>query len=360
MSAEPCISIAMATYNGARYIREQLDSLAAQTLLPCELVVTDDGSTDATLDIVRDFAREAPFPVRVYCNENRLGFGDNFLRAASLCMGEYIAFCDQDDVWIAEKLATCAQAFTGPDVLLVMHAARVTGPDLRPTGALWPVITSDRLLSPLESSPWWSPPGFSMIYRASLLDYADANNRPDDQHAPGKTPLAHDKWLYFIAHSLGMIALLATPLVSYRQHDLNTCGASNSKNWREKMTLSIGTSERAYAHSAMLAEQRVSVLSVVESQLAPSVLQARASRAGGYWERVVRDLKCRAAFYSYRCRLASRLRLLVTLILGGAYRPPERGGFGLRGLAKDITFGLFWQHESEEGSAEEKSMGDSS
>ena len=68
------VSVAMATFNGARYIRRQLDSPAAQSELPAELVVTDDGSTDGTLDVVEDFARAAPFPVSIRKNPTGLGY----------------------------------------------------------------------------------------------------------------------------------------------------------------------------------------------------------------------------------------------------------------------------------------------
>src|SRR4051794_37441524 len=106
------ISIAMATYNGDRYIREQLDSLARQNLLPFELVVTDDGSSDGTLDILKAFSERAPFPVRIFRNPTRLGYEENFLKAASLCNGDVISFCDQDDIWVDRKLEVCALMFT--------------------------------------------------------------------------------------------------------------------------------------------------------------------------------------------------------------------------------------------------------
>src|SRR5690349_15385572 len=103
------ISVAMATYNGAPFLPEQLQSLAAQTLPPFELVVCDDGSTDRTIQILREFATSAPFPVRIHENSERLGFGDNFLKAAALCQGDWIAFCDQDDIWLPHKLETVAR-----------------------------------------------------------------------------------------------------------------------------------------------------------------------------------------------------------------------------------------------------------
>src|ERR1700728_1787253 len=117
------ISVAMATFNGEKYIREQLDSIAGQTLLPFELVITDDGSTDATLGIVENFASVAPFPVKIHRNESRLGYANNFIRAASLCQGELIAFCDQDDIWMTEKFSVCSEFFRDSEVVLAAHSA---------------------------------------------------------------------------------------------------------------------------------------------------------------------------------------------------------------------------------------------
>src|SRR4051812_16300560 len=99
------ISIALATYNGEKYLSAQLESLALQTRLPAELVVCDDCSTDRTIDIIDEFIARAPFPVRVARNESRLGFVNNFMRAAQGCRADLIAFCDQDDIWEPNKLA---------------------------------------------------------------------------------------------------------------------------------------------------------------------------------------------------------------------------------------------------------------
>ena len=86
------VSVAMATYNGQKHIRRQLDSLAAQSQVPTELVITDDRSADETVPVIDAFAKTAPFPVNVYRNETRLGYRANFMRAASLCRSELIAF----------------------------------------------------------------------------------------------------------------------------------------------------------------------------------------------------------------------------------------------------------------------------
>src|ERR687885_1327551 len=99
------VSVAMCTYNGAAFLREQLQSLAAQARTPDELVVCDDASADATVRVVREFAAAAPFPVRLTVNERNLGSTKNFERAISLCAGDLVALSDQDDLWLPAKLA---------------------------------------------------------------------------------------------------------------------------------------------------------------------------------------------------------------------------------------------------------------
>src|ERR1700692_1867054 len=103
------VSVAMATYNGQKFIREQLDSLAAQQHLPSELIITDDASSDKTVAIAEQFAKTAPFTVHIHRHEKRLGYRANFMRAASRCTSELIAFCDQDDIWSPRTLALCIE-----------------------------------------------------------------------------------------------------------------------------------------------------------------------------------------------------------------------------------------------------------
>ena len=84
--ADSSVAVVLGTYNGDRYLSPLLDSITAQTRPPVELVACDDGSTDKTLSVLQDFARTAPFPVRIEENVTRLGFADNFLKAASLSL----------------------------------------------------------------------------------------------------------------------------------------------------------------------------------------------------------------------------------------------------------------------------------
>ncbi len=97
------ISVAMATYNGGKYLREQLDSVLNQTITDFELVICDDKSTDSTIDILSEYAT-LDKRIRYYVNPVNIGFKRNFENVIQKCKGEYIALCDQDDIWYPEHL----------------------------------------------------------------------------------------------------------------------------------------------------------------------------------------------------------------------------------------------------------------
>lgn len=177
------ISIAMATYNGEQFIAEQLESIARQSRLPDELVVSDDGSSDSTVEIVRQFASRAPFDVVVLRNQEHIanpepwfrGYTDNFFRAMRACTGDLIALCDQDDVWHADKLMKSARPLQlDQDVSLVIHSSRVVDEDLRP---IW--VDPSNLVHRRHRLPAGSVPpfpevraGFAMMFRSIFVKAA--------------------------------------------------------------------------------------------------------------------------------------------------------------------------------------------
>jgi glycosyltransferase involved in cell wall biosynthesis len=120
------ISIAMAAYNGAKYLQEQLDSFLSQTRQPDELIVCDDGSSDATRDILERFRQSAPFAVQIHRNETRLGFTKNFEKALLRCSGDLVFLSDQDDVWFTTKVDVVEKALLShPEKLLVVHDGKL-------------------------------------------------------------------------------------------------------------------------------------------------------------------------------------------------------------------------------------------
>ena len=112
------ISVVMTTYNGEKYIKEQLDSILSQTLLPKEIVVVDDCSTDGTWSILNDYAKKCSI-VKITRNENNLGAHQNFRKAFSLSSCDIIAPSDQDDIWMKNKLEVLCDILVEKDVELV-------------------------------------------------------------------------------------------------------------------------------------------------------------------------------------------------------------------------------------------------
>src|ERR1700748_3070750 len=99
MSKQPLVSVAMCTYNGEKYIRQQLDSILNQTWRNLEIVIVDDGSSDDTFAIISEYA-EKDSRIKCFKNEVNLGFNKNFEHAVELTTGDYIAISDQDDIWL--------------------------------------------------------------------------------------------------------------------------------------------------------------------------------------------------------------------------------------------------------------------
>lgn len=115
MNKPPTVSVVMATYNGEKFLREQIDSILNQTYPISELIIQDDCSTDSTPAICREY--EAKYPVvHFYENEHNLGFNDNFRTATMRATGDFIALSDQDDVWFPEKIAKQVAAIGNHDM----------------------------------------------------------------------------------------------------------------------------------------------------------------------------------------------------------------------------------------------------
>ena len=211
------ISIAMATYNGERFLEQQLQSLSKQTLLPAELVVCDDTSGDATVDIIRRFSETAPFPVKLIVNETRLGWRRNFLKAASLCVSEYIAYCDQDDIWLPEKLATVQSYLEKERPMLLQHGYRTID-------SVGNVISEPITYEYLEQdAPWVHSFGLNQVFHKSLVEFFDLWDLSEDHFYPDQR-MAHDEFASFLAALLGQIMTIKDVLLYYRQHGNNTVG----------------------------------------------------------------------------------------------------------------------------------------
>jgi glycosyltransferase involved in cell wall biosynthesis len=234
------VSIALATYNGRTYIRDQLVSIAAQTEQPGELVVSDDGSTDDTLDIVREFARSASFQVIVLPPHEQLGFADNFLHAAAHCKHEYVMFCDQDDIWLPNKIERGFGRVKADGGLLSLHRMMLTDERLEPLDTFSQGIRGDNIFEALELEPYMTGWGNTMLFKRELATLVPRESRPKQ---PGmERLLSHDTWIYTLAAALGRVSHINDHLILYRQHGTNVLGVRNgtlSEKWREWITAPV-------------------------------------------------------------------------------------------------------------------------
>ena len=330
------ISVAMATFNGASFVEEQLASLARQSLPPVELVVCDDRSEDGTPDAVAAFASRSPFPVRVVYNDERLGSADSFLRAATLCRGELIAFCDQDDVWLEHKLARCAAAFDG-GVVLVMHTSRVVDATLRPTGASYPRFDRDAVMSPLSIDPWLPVRGMSMVFSSSVRGPACSRSRPPSHYLESER-MHHDEWIYLLARGLGAIALIAEPLALYRRHEKTITGSPPGN--RRPLRHALGTGWTYYTRRREQAIALAEVFEQVAAEGGPA--HGRCEAAARSYRALAERLEKRLAVYEPDASAPERVTALVRLVRAGMYGRSD--GFGPAALARDALMIALGRH----------------
>jgi glycosyltransferase involved in cell wall biosynthesis len=232
--ASPTVSVALCTHNGERFIEAQLRSILEQSYRPLEIVLSDDDSTDATVDIARatvdSWETEHPdiaVKMRVLRNRPALRVAKNFEQAILECSGDLIALCDQDDVWHPDRVETIVDIFSSrPDVLLVHTDARLVGAEGAPLGGL--------LLDTLRVSRWErdsinSGHASRVLIRRNVVTGATAVVRRDTAHRAMPVPEGwiHDEWLAAFAAAHGALVLDERVLVDYRQHDNNQIGAAS-------------------------------------------------------------------------------------------------------------------------------------
>jgi glycosyltransferase involved in cell wall biosynthesis len=328
----------MGTYNGERFIEQQLESLLLQTHRPAELVVRDDGSTDKTLELVRDFADRMPFPVHIHRGA-RLGFGDNFLAAAGLCTSPLVAFCDQDDVWEATKLARCIATLENHGVDVVVHTSRVVTESLEPTRQLYPDIRRAYGTRSGRFDPWTSIPGFTMVFRKRLLDLLDPSDRPPSK-ADGMM-MSHDEWIYLLGVVYGRVAFIPEVLALYRQHEANLFGFHTGAARislpgkvvsRVRKLRAPSDDQARFARLGSVYEEFLRTAGRAGSEEQRALLTA----AADFYRDAGRDAALRAQLHGFRTAARQRVRLLARLLGRGAYRKREAGGFGAAALARDL------------------------
>jgi len=223
----PSISVVMATYNGEKYLTEQLESILTQTLPPAEIIVCDDRSTDKTVSILQNYTDRGL--IKFHVNTSQLGVINNFKKAATFAdSSNFVAFADQDDVWLPNKLEALTQVMVNDlnQSLPAMVFSDLSITDKAGTilnHSLWKAFTIDPDKQTFKTLLTRNiVPGCTMLINDKM------------KHELLKMPNAaymHDAWITFVAYAFKNYAYLKQPLVLYRQHDNNvTYSVSASLN----------------------------------------------------------------------------------------------------------------------------------
>ncbi len=218
------ISVVIATYNGARFIAEQLNSIISQTVKPDRIIICDDGSTDDTVEIIAGFGHAET--IWVHVNKEKLGVIGNFKKAVSLTPDHgIIAFCDQDDVWEHNKLEVLTSLLESStdrnkpgmvfsDFSIIDSRGVQIRPSLWEEFAVFPEKQTFKTLLLRNIVP-----GCSMVINEQMRD--EFLMIPEEAYM-------HDAWITFLAYLYNNIACTGEPLVRYRQHDHNVTYSLNA------------------------------------------------------------------------------------------------------------------------------------
>jgi glycosyltransferase involved in cell wall biosynthesis len=222
------VSVAMCTYEGERYLQEQLQSIVGQTRPPDELIVCDDGSTDGTLAILDRFRSQTSLPVRVHVNEERIGPTKNFERAITLCEGDIIFLSDQDDVWRPEKLEVLAAAFArSPGIGAVFSNADVVDERLEPRGySVWNAVG----FTPALQRKFVRDGALDVLLKRNVVGGMTMGfrSRFRDLIVPLPADWFHDVWIPLLIAAVSTLTMFPRRLVKYRQHLRQKVGLATS------------------------------------------------------------------------------------------------------------------------------------
>ena len=221
------IDILMATYNGEKYLREQIDSILNQTFKDFNLIICDDCSKDSTWKILQEYEKKDS-RVKIIKNEKNLGYNKNFEKLLSYVQSEYFMLSDQDDFWMENKVEESYRKITEEDLNLVCSDLEVV----------------DENLNTIHSSMWEFWPDYNIKnkikksndYRSCLMTNCVTgcttiiNSKLISELIPlPGYPIVHDWWIALVAGSKGPIGYIEKPLIKYRQHGHNQIGYVTTK-----------------------------------------------------------------------------------------------------------------------------------
>lgn len=224
------VSVVMATYNGEKYIRQQLDSILSQSVMPAEIIIQDDCSSDSTQAIIQEYAANNGI-VKVFLNDHNLGFRDNFSSACTKARCEYIALADQDDIWLPDHLKVLLE--TIKDKTMACAEALLVDADNNSMGITFTEVKDMHYLPETDLSR-----SYRMLYGSygGFLQGASMLFRRSMNHIIFPIPQGvryHDVWITLVSCFAGGFNFCPEIITRYRQHDSNVSDNIRPSFFRE-------------------------------------------------------------------------------------------------------------------------------
>ena len=301
--------------------------------------MSDDGSTDQTIEIVRSFAATVAFPVRINQNSSNVGWRRNFIQAASLCSSPLISFCDQDDIWYPHKLATVANLFENPDTVLAYHDAHLIDEQGTIFGTLRDGLDDVPKLDPLSRPTTWGTSwGLTQTFRRELLSFSPYWSRSIDRKNVSEHA-AHDQWIHYLATNIGVTRYSPDCLVGYRQHSSNAAGFTKASAAKSRAWLSMTHPDKAI--SQMLQAFTEIIESAISDGDSPFIAQLRLAASPN--RRLLSYLKRRESIYQEK-HLIERLKLYIDIHRAGGYSRVDNWSLGGKAAICDLIVSLLGNH----------------
>jgi glycosyltransferase involved in cell wall biosynthesis len=220
MKNTPLVSIALCVYNGEKFLEEQLHTLLYQTYSNIEIVISDDGSTDGSLNIIKKYLSDQR--VKLFKNEHNLGYVKNFEKVIQHCKGDYIALSDQDDIWDLTKIETLLGQIG--NATLIYHDSTLIDTGKKELGKISGLLRMYQGDNPFPLLFYNCVSGHSCMFKKTLVPHLGAFN----------SNFYHDWWIAFVAGNMGKIKYIDQALVKYRQHHQSSTDIMNRKRKSNK------------------------------------------------------------------------------------------------------------------------------
>ncbi|MBK6542807.1 MAG: glycosyltransferase [Flavobacteriales bacterium] len=324
------VSVVMATYNGAAYVQEQIDSILTNERPPDELIVVDDGSTDGTLEVLHAVAAmNSSLRVVVLCNERNIGASLTFVRALLGSTGDVVLFADQDDRWHANKIGVLLKCFTDhPGLLMAYSDGSITNAALQPDGRS---IFSTRNKAHLalgaarDAQEIAANPDIKGCTMA--LDGAFARRLFGESDPAFARYWGHDHWAALFALGLGPVDVVQEPLLLHRFHGGNSSGAVRFNPFSASQRRQYVSRARAQESDHFVMRYRLAIAQARRfgPLFAPTLLEALGVLLRLSEQR--RDLRSMGPWH--------RLRAALEVLRSGAYHKHYNGAYT---FLRDLLF----------------------